>query len=246
MRKMLDRCGVDNILNYALGFLFGMMIFVLLLGSFRARANERTIEDLEAENFELRATVSSNLATIGEMQADINELEALLNLTKKQYEDRLNAKDSDIQKLLKKLDKQKTKKEQLKIKYQTVRGYLSKDEIFLANFIAKGGTIEDAGTWYCTAYCTEKRKHICGTGTGITASGEPVQAGLSVALSKSEIKKYPYGTHIYIEGVGERIVMDTGGGVRQKQIDCAVDTHHNAVHWSGQGDHKVWVLKEGK
>lgn len=246
MRKMLDRCGVDNILNYALGLLFGMMIFVLLLGSFRARANERTIEDLEAENFELRATVSSNLATIGEMQADINELEALLNLTKKQYEDRLNAKDSDIQKLCKKLEKQKTKKEQLKIKYQTVRGYLSKDEIFLANFIAEGGEIEDAGAWYCTAYCTEKRRHICGTGTGITASGEPVEAFVSCALNRHNLKAYPFGTHIYIEGVGERVVMDTGGGVRQKQIDCAVDTHHAAVHWNKQGDHKVWVLKEGK
>ena len=31
--------------------------------------------------------------------------------------------------------------------------------------------VEDAGDFLCTAYCTEKREHICGTGTGITASG---------------------------------------------------------------------------
>lgn len=246
MRKLLDKCGVDNILNYALVFLFGMMIFVLLLGSFRARANERTIEDLEAENERLRSTVSSNLATIGEMQADINELEALLHLTTRECDTALNNKDNKIKKLKTKVDKLKTKKKQLQIKYQTVKGYLSKDEIFLANFIAEGGTIEDAGTWYCTAYCTEKRRHICGTGTGITASGEPVEAFVSCALNRHNLKAYPFGTHIYIEGVGERVVMDTGGGVRQKQIDCAVDTHYNAVHWSGQGDHRVWVLKEGK
>lgn len=35
--------------------------------------------------------------------------------------------------------------------------------------------VEDAGDFLCTAYCTEKREHICGTGTGITASGAPVE-----------------------------------------------------------------------
>ena len=68
---------------------------------------------------------------------------------------------------------------------------------------------------------------------------------ISKGNSKSSLRKYPFGTHIYIEGVGERVVMDTGGGVRHNQIDCAVDTHYNAVHWSGQGEHRVWVLKEG-
>ena len=33
---------------------------------------------------------------------------------------------------------------------------------------------EDAGEFHCTAYCTENFPHECGTGTGITASGEPV------------------------------------------------------------------------
>jgi len=36
---------------------------------------------------------------------------------------------------------------------------------------------EDAGEFHCTAYCTENFPHECGTGTGITASGEPVTAG---------------------------------------------------------------------
>ena len=31
---------------------------------------------------------------------------------------------------------------------------------------------EDAGEFHCTAYCTENFPHECGTGTGITASGE--------------------------------------------------------------------------
>ena len=246
MRKMLDKCTVDNILNYALGILFGMMIFVLLLGSYRARANERTIEDLEAENAELRHTVSSNTLTLYSMGEEIKDLKSFQELTVKQYNDRIENYERDIKKLQKKVDALKEDKQRLQTKYQVVKGYLTKDEIWLANYIAKGGTIEDAGTWYCTAYCTEKRKHICGTGSGITASGDPVEAFVSCALNRHNLKAYPFGTHIYIEGVGERVVMDTGGGVRQKQIDCAVDTHYNAVHWDGPGDHHVWILKGGK
>ena len=37
--------------------------------------------------------------------------------------------------------------------------------------------LEDAGVFFCTAYCTEQYPHICGEGHGITASGQPIQAG---------------------------------------------------------------------
>lgn len=45
--------------------------------------------------------------------------------------------------------------------------------------------VEDAGDFLCTAYCTEKREHICGTGTGITASGAPVEADVTVAADRT-------------------------------------------------------------
>ena len=246
MRRILDDCGIRPLFDVVMYIFVGMMIFCLVLGVSRARASGKTIEELEAENLALQQEVSSNKLVISSMVDEINQMQSLLDLTMKQKEDQQKFYEHDIKKLKKKVTKLQEKKNKLKIKYQNVKTYLTKDEIWLANYISKGGTVEDAGIWYCTAYCTEKRKHICGTGTGITASGEPVQAFVSVALSKSEIKKYPYGTHLYIEGIGERIVMDTGGGVRHKQIDCAVDTHHNAVHWKGQGDHRVWVLKEEK
>ena len=245
MRKILDKCGVNNILNMALGILFMMMIFVLLLGSFRARANERTIEKMEKERSAIVSELSAKDAQLLAMSEEISQLKALNGQSIKQYIDSNDMYEREIKRLKKKLEKAKQKKKEVQIKYQTVKGYLTKDEIWLANYIAKGGTVTDAGIWYCTAYCTEKRKHICGTGKGITASGEPVEAFVSVALNKHDLKQYPFGTKLYIEGIGVRTVMDTGGDVRQKQIDCAVDTHYNAVHWSGQGDHRVWVLKEG-
>lgn len=101
---------------------------------------------------------------------------------------------------------------------------------------------EYLGEYNCTAYCCEKYPHICGTGSGMTSSGQPIQPDVSVAVG--DTKKLPYGTVIYIEGVGIRIVQDTGK-LGKHQIDVAVDTHDNALSWNGQGKHKVWILKEG-
>nr|DAW26453.1 MAG TPA: 3D containing protein [Caudoviricetes sp.] len=100
--------------------------------------------------------------------------------------------------------------------------------------------LEDAGVFFCTAYCTEQYPHICGEGHGITASGQPIQAGVTVAADQSI---FPYGTVLYIEGVGIRIVQDKGAGVQGAHLDVAVDTHENALAWSGYGEHRVWILK---
>lgn len=102
--------------------------------------------------------------------------------------------------------------------------------------------MEYAGIYNCTAYCVEKYPHICGGG-GNTASGQPVQAGVSVATT--DLSKFPYGTILYIEGVGIRIVQDTGGFSKNK-LDCAVKTHKEASNWEGQGKHKVYILEVGK
>lgn len=96
------------------------------------------------------------------------------------------------------------------------------------------------GEFNCTAYCSEKYEHICGTGDGITASGAPVQAGVTVAADPDIL---PLGSAIYIEGVGLRYVQDTGSAVKGKALDVAVDTHSEALTWSGYGTHRVWLLE---
>ena len=103
-----------------------------------------------------------------------------------------------------------------------------------------GMVAEYVGEYTCTAYCTEKRSHICGTGTGITASGAPVQAGVTVAADPDIL---PLGSAVYIEGVGLRYVQDTGSAVKGKALDVAVDTHSEALTWSGYGTHRVWLLE---
>ena len=97
------------------------------------------------------------------------------------------------------------------------------------------------GEFNCTAYCSEQYEHICGTGDGITASGAPITADLTVAADQSLL---PFGTVIYIEGVGVRVVQDKGSGVQGKHLDVAVPgSHSDAVNWAGYGTHKVWILK---
>jgi len=96
-----------------------------------------------------------------------------------------------------------------------------------------------AGEFLCTAYCCERYEHICGEGTGITASGAVVTAGTTVA---ADISKFPFGTVLYIEGVGYRTVQDKGSAIKGNHLDVAVDTHSNALSWSGYGNHKVWVV----
>lgn len=101
--------------------------------------------------------------------------------------------------------------------------------------------LEEAGTFMCTAYCTEQYQHICGEGHGITASGQPIQADVTVAADQTLL---PYGTVIYIEDVGIRIVQDRGAGVQGNHLDVVVDTHENALAWSGYGEHRVWIIRE--
>ena len=105
-----------------------------------------------------------------------------------------------------------------------------------------GLTASYVGEFTITAYCTEAYPHIGGTGSGITKSGAPVTPGVTVAADLSVL---PLGTVVYIEGVGVRVVQDTGGALQGQHLDVAVNgTHADALSWPMGGQlAKVWVLK---
>ncbi len=97
---------------------------------------------------------------------------------------------------------------------------------------------EYIGEYTITAYCCEKYPHICGGGK--TASGTDPVPDLTCAVC--DLEMFPFGTVLYIEGIGIRVVQDTGGFDFSK-IDVAVKTHEEASHWQN-AKHKVWIVKE--
>ena len=86
-------------------------------------------------------------------------------------------------------------------------------------------------TFYCA--CLE----CCGKTNGITASGVHAQAGVTIAASGS----IPFGTRIWIEGYGERVVQDRGGAIGTNRIDIYVNTHSEALR-QGTRTVRIWFL----
>lgn len=119
-----------------------------------------------------------------------------------------------------------------------VQSELEKAQATISNLKSDEYKFIYIGNYKFTHYCTEKRKHICGTGTGLTATGSQVTAGRTVAVDPSVI---PYGTELYIEGYGWRVAEDCGGAVDGKHIDIAVETHSHALSM-GTTTGGVWVL----
>lgn len=91
-----------------------------------------------------------------------------------------------------------------------------------------------------TYYCCEARPHICGGGTGKTATGTDVTAGRSAAVDPDVI---PLGAEIWVDyGDGvlhSYIAEDTGSAVTGGHIDLAVQTHEEALEL-GVREATVW------
>lgn len=70
-------------------------------------------------------------------------------------------------------------------------------------------------------------KHCCGKTDCIGASGKKIVVGESVAMNRTDMKNFglEYGDKIYIEGIGERVIVDTG--CDQGVVDVACDNHES-------------------
>ena len=88
------------------------------------------------------------------------------------------------------------------------------------------------GSFYITGY-TPDCSHCCGKSDGIGASGRKIEVGKSVAMNRADMRKYnlEYGDKIYISGIGERVIEDTGCG--QGVIDVACDSHNSCYKVTG-------------
>lgn len=92
-----------------------------------------------------------------------------------------------------------------------------------------------------THYCAEKRKHICGTGDGITSTGVEITPYWTCAVDPSVI---PYGSEIMVD-YGDRVefwkAQDCGGAIKGNHIDLAVNTHEEAISLGSKTANIYWM-----
>lgn len=103
-----------------------------------------------------------------------------------------------------------------KLWYKTPRGWVCSSFVRVDDDTSK--TLESnnrvlLGTYYITGYCS-----TCNTPRNSfqTASGKKATVGRTVAM-----KGLPFGTRVFIEGIGERIVEDRGVGYGKVDVFCA-------------------------
>ena len=105
--------------------------------------------------------------------------------------------------------------------------------------------MKKVGDFYLTAYCPCT---ICcekwgGSPVGKTTSiGVGAYQGVTFAVDPKVI---PYGSKIYIEGVGVGIATDCGGAIKNKRIDVYFTDHNDANKFGRAGGvaHSVYILE---
>lgn len=107
------------------------------------------------------------------------------------------------------------------------------------------------GEFKLTAYCScekccgkwAKNRPVDEEGNQIVigASGEVLEAGISIAVDKNVI---PYGSTVLINGQAY-IAHDCGGAIKKNRIDVYFDDHQDALEFGVQYA-EVFLLKEGE
>ena len=80
----------------------------------------------------------------------------------------------------------------------------------------------------------------CGSTKGITASGTTATVGRTCAAGKD----LPFGTVLWIDGIGYRTVEDRGGGVNGGHIDVLCNNHPECFSITGWYDVYVVEVQE--
>lgn len=124
--------------------------------------------------------------------------------------------------------------------YMTAEEIKTENELIEEALLDRSHKIEDVTI---TFYCCEEYPHICGTGTGITASGRRVTPYVSCAVDTSII---PLGSTIIIEYNGEMVYLradDTGSAIQGNRLDIAVRGHQEALEL-GVKTADIWWCEE--
>lgn len=95
--------------------------------------------------------------------------------------------------------------------------------------------LEYIGEFKITGY-DAKCEHCCGKSDGITASMTKATVGRTVAMNRQQMRELglEYGDVICIEGIGERVIEDTGCG--RGTIDVVCEDHAACYKITGYYD----------
>ena len=181
-------------------------------------------------NIALDAVRSNLNSTLNKLYAVENQLFSTQENLKKEID-----KSSNLEKSLNDANKEI---ESINLELEAVNANLEEANTTISDLKSNEYKLVYLGNFKLTTYCCEKYEHICGTGSGITATGTKVTAGRTIAVDPKVI---PYGTKVYIEGYGWRVAEDCGGAVKNKHIDVAIDTHARALS-IGTKNGGVWML----
>ncbi|WP_245630071.1 3D domain-containing protein [Alicyclobacillus acidiphilus] len=100
----------------------------------------------------------------------------------------------------------------------------------------------ESETFTVTAYNLDRYSTGKGPGDpgfGVTATGTRAKTGRTIAVDPTVI---PYGSLVYIEGIGWRIAEDTGGAIRGHHIDLLVGDRRDAIEFGVKRHCKVTIL----
>jgi len=125
--------------------------------------------------------------------------------------------------------------QEISLTLQKLQEEIEKIEVKLNDIETCLNKIEDEmnkwSVYEATAYASldpNAKEGMCYEGDPrITASGEPVVPGVTVAAGKD----LPFGTELYICGIGKRIVQDRGAVISRGHIDIAVKTQAEAIRF---------------
>lgn len=125
--------------------------------------------------------------------------------------------------------------QEISLTLQTLQEEIEKIDAKLNDIETRLNKIEDElnkwSVYEATAYAPldpNAKEGMCYEGDPrITSSGEPMVPGVTVAAGK----ELPFGTELYIHGIGKRVVQDRGAAISRGRIDIAVETQAEAIRF---------------
>ena len=105
-------------------------------------------------------------------------------------------------------------------------------------------SLKEIGTFGLTAYCP--CSYCCEQWAGppegkTTSIGVGAYKGITFAVDPTKI---PYGSTMYIEGVGVGIAADCGVAIKGNRIDVYFETHQEAIEFGiGGGPKNVYIIE---